>query len=204
MNKDRSMLTDAQGSGTTARDTRLFVEAVRWRAWCGVSWRDLLAERFGPWHPGPHPGFGAGAKPGRGPGCWLRCKTRRACPGSWSTRRPCARTKWPPGQKKTVLSARRSAAARVFLRPSATVSCDAHGRICALALTDGPASDCPQPPGLLRSHLRAWQAVLADRAYDADYVRAQIGQAGAEIPGKKKPDNTNRIRYRNLQGTKPD
>ena len=34
----------------TARNTRLFVEAVLWRARCGVSWRDLPAERFGPWH----------------------------------------------------------------------------------------------------------------------------------------------------------
>ena len=63
MNKDRSLLTDAQWArlspllpgqerspGTTARDTRLFVEAVLWRARCGVSWRDLPAERFGPWH----------------------------------------------------------------------------------------------------------------------------------------------------------
>ena len=67
------------------------------------------------------------------------------------------------------------------------LSCDAYGRICALALTGGQAGDCPQAPGLLRSHLRAGQAVLADRAYDADYVRAQIGQAGAGamIPGKK-------------------
>ena len=64
MNKDRSILTvsqwerlspllpgQAQSSGTTARDTRLFVETVRWRARCGVSWCDLPAERFGPWHP---------------------------------------------------------------------------------------------------------------------------------------------------------
>ena len=64
MNKDRSMLTDAQweqlspllpgqaqSPGTTARDTRLFVEAVRWWARCGVSWCHLPAERFGPWHP---------------------------------------------------------------------------------------------------------------------------------------------------------
>ena len=67
------------------------------------------------------------------------------------------------------------------------LSCDAHGRTCALALTGGQAGDCPQAPGLLRSHLRAGQAVLADRAYDADYVRAQIGQAGARavIPSKK-------------------
>ena len=63
MNKDRRMLTGAQWEqlspllpgqerppGTTARDTRLFVEAVRWWARCGVSWHDLSAERFGPWH----------------------------------------------------------------------------------------------------------------------------------------------------------
>ena len=36
-------------------------------------------------------------------------------------------------------------------------------------------------------HLRPGQAVLADRAYDADYVRTQIQQAGATtvIPSKK-------------------
>lgn len=36
-------------------------------------------------------------------------------------------------------------------------------------------------------HLRTGQAVLADRAYDADYVRVQIAQAGAlgVIPSKK-------------------
>ena len=36
-------------------------------------------------------------------------------------------------------------------------------------------------------HLRPGQAVLADRAYDAGYVRTQIQQAGATavIPGKK-------------------
>ena len=63
MNRDRSMLTNAQwkrlspllpgqaqSPGTTAKDTRLFVEAVLWRARCGTLRRDLPAERFGPWH----------------------------------------------------------------------------------------------------------------------------------------------------------
>lgn len=61
MNKDRTLLTDAQWArlapllpgqahtrGVTAADTRLFVEAVLWRLRCGVSWRDL-PERFGAW-----------------------------------------------------------------------------------------------------------------------------------------------------------
>ena len=75
------------------------------------------------------------------------------------------------------------------------LSCDAYGRICALALTGGQAGDCPQASGLLVRHLQTGQAVLADRAYDADYVRAQIQHAGATdvIPGKKTgrcPSNT--------------
>ena len=51
----------------------------------------------------------------------------------------------------------------------------------------GQAGNYPQAPGLMRSHLRAGQAVSADRPYDANYVRAQIGQAkaGAVIQGKK-------------------
>ena len=64
MNKDRTLLTDAQWArlapllpgqahtrGVTAADTRLFVEAVLWRLRCGVSWRDL-PERFGAWSTG--------------------------------------------------------------------------------------------------------------------------------------------------------
>ena len=62
MNAARTLLTDAQwgrlsslvpgqapGPGVTAKDTRLFVEAIPWRLRCGVPWRGLL-ERFGPWH----------------------------------------------------------------------------------------------------------------------------------------------------------
>lgn len=56
-----------------------------------------------------------------------------------------------------------------------------------MALTGGQAGDCPQAPNLLAADLRAGQAVRADRAYDADYVREQIAQAGAlaVIPSKK-------------------
>ena len=56
-----------------------------------------------------------------------------------------------------------------------------------LALTGGQAGDCPQAPALLTPDLRPGQRVLADRAYDANKVRTQIAQAGAEavIPSKK-------------------
>ena len=56
-----------------------------------------------------------------------------------------------------------------------------------MALTGGQAGDCPQAPALLALDLRPGQQVLADKAYDADYLRAQITQAGAQavIPSKK-------------------
>lgn len=62
MNTDRTLLTDIMweelspllpgqvGSrGTTARDTRGFVEAVRWLGRTGVAWRDL-PPHLGHWH----------------------------------------------------------------------------------------------------------------------------------------------------------
>lgn len=57
----------------------------------------------------------------------------------------------------------------------------------ALALTAGQVGDCPQVPALLAPDLRLGQRVLANRAYDADYVRTQVAQAGAQavIPSKK-------------------
>lgn len=56
-----------------------------------------------------------------------------------------------------------------------------------MVLTGGQAGDCPQAPALLAPDLRTGQWVLADRAYDADYVRQQVAQAGAKavIPSKK-------------------
>lgn len=67
------------------------------------------------------------------------------------------------------------------------LSCDALARPRHLVLTGGQAGDCPQAAALLTYDLRAGQRVLADRAYDANKVRAQITQAGAEavIPSKK-------------------
>ncbi|WP_374679417.1 IS5 family transposase [Hymenobacter sp. J193] len=119
--------------------------------------------------------------------CWPRCKPPRACTGCWSIPPPCGRTRWRPGPKKDSPCGQALGRSRGGFTTKLHLSCDAYGRVCALALTGGQAGDCPQAPGLLRGHLRPGQAVLADRAYDAGYVRAQIQQAGATavIPSKK-------------------
>jgi transposase len=55
---------------------------------------------------------------------------------------------------------------------------DARGLPVELVLTPGQAGDCPVAAQLL-GHLRADTIVLADKAYDADWLRRQIEAAGA-------------------------
>ena len=133
MNKDRSILTDEQWArlspllpgqeqspGTTARDTRLFVEAVRWRVRCGVSWRDLPAERFGPWHT-----VYARFRRWRQAGVWSHVLARvqnatglhRLLVDSTAVR---AHQVAAGAKKKTALLAKHSAAAAAVSRPNST------------------------------------------------------------------------------------
>ena len=55
---------------------------------------------------------------------------------------------------------------------------DAHGLPLELVLTPGQAGDCPVAAQLL-GHLRPDTILLADKAYDADWLRRQIETAGA-------------------------
>ena len=65
---------------------------------------------------------------------------------------------------------------------------DAHGLPLELVLTPGQAADCPTAAKLL-GHLREGTILLADKAYDADWLRRSIEAAGAapNIPAKVTP-----------------
>ena len=54
---------------------------------------------------------------------------------------------------------------------------DANGLPLELVLTPGQAGDCPVAARLL-GHLHQGTIVLADKAYDADWLRRQIEAAG--------------------------
>jgi len=62
---------------------------------------------------------------------------------------------------------------------------DAQGLPLELVLTPGQAADCPTAAKLL-GHLREGTILLADKAYDADWLRRSIEAAGAapNIPSK--------------------
>jgi transposase len=193
MHKDCSLLTDAQWAqlspllpgqesspGATAKDTRLFVEAVLWRA--RPLWGVLARFACGTVRPlahgvrpvsalAPSRGVATGTSPG--------AKRDGLAPTHGQFHH---RTGAPGGgrrEKKDSPVGQALGCSRGGFTTKRHLSCDAYGRICALALTGGQARDCPQAPGLLARHLRPGQAVLADRAYEAGYVRTQIQQAGA-------------------------
>ena len=77
----KGLLPGREGSvGVTAKDNRLFVEAVRYRYRAGIPWRDL-PERFGPWK-AVHTRFSRG----RRAGCGRRCSS--TWPGRPTTNMP--------------------------------------------------------------------------------------------------------------------
>jgi len=78
----------------------------------------------------------------------------------------------PPTQKKPPGSLYGPLARRV------DALTDGRGLPLELILTPGQAGDCPVAARLL-GHLREDTIVLADKAYDADWLRRQIEAAGA-------------------------
>ena len=55
---------------------------------------------------------------------------------------------------------------------------DARGRPLDLILTPGQAGDCPAAAHLI-GRLRPGSILLADKAYDADWLRAAVAESGA-------------------------
>lgn len=55
---------------------------------------------------------------------------------------------------------------------------DARGRPLDLILTPGQAGDCPAAAHLI-GRLKPGSILLADKAYDADWLRAAVAESGA-------------------------
>jgi transposase len=71
---------------------------------------------------------------------------------------------------------------------------DALGRPLAFRLTIGEAADCKAYDALISLPERAPDALLADKGYDADAIRADLAERNIEavIPGRSKPPSENR------------
>lgn len=190
MNADRSLLTAAQWArlsplwpgqahtpGVTAQDTRLFVEAIPWRLRCGVAWRDL-PERLGPWH--------------RVVVRFSRWKNG----GVWAKARAAMQDDSGLNQlmvDSTVVRARQHSAGALKKRPAGawpqpewllyqtTRELRRAGPAPATGPDRGPGWRLPPGPRLACSGPAPRSTGAGDRAYDADYLRAQILAAKAQV-----------------------
>ena len=134
--------------GVTAKDNRLFVNAVLWIAKTGAPWRDL-PERFGPWgsvwkrfdrwaHEG---GLEAGLRGAAGPRPGVDDPRQHRGPGAPACRR---------GRKRGQATIRPWAAPGADSAPRSTSLVDALGNPVEFVLTAGQEADVTQAEPLMR------------------------------------------------------
>ena len=100
----------------------------------------------------------------------------------------------PKAPHSTVLSAEGEALAVAF---TSKVRClgDARGRSIDFHLTPGEAADCKVYDRLIDLPERAPDALLANKAYDTDAIRADLKARGIKLVIPTKSNRTTTIRY---------
>ena len=193
--KIKHLLPGKEGdSGRTAKDNRLFVDAVLWTARTGAQWRDLPS-RFGNWN-SIYQRFNRWAKAGR----WQVIFEQMQDPDlEWLL------------IDSTIVRAHQHAAgalkkggdqalgrSRGGLGTKVHIACEGLGLPVRFLLTGGEVHDVTQASALMEG-IPAEQ-VIADKGYDSDAVVARIEEQGgtAIIPSKsnrKKPRPLDRTTY---------
>lgn len=179
----KDLLPGREGDvGVTAKDNRLFIEAVLYRYRTGMPWRDL-PERFGDWK-AVHTRFTRWAKAGEGAGLQVsghRCR-QRICDDRFDHRtRPSALSRRPKkvGEDEAIGRSKGGLSTKI----NATV--DALGNPTGFMLSPGQACDL-DGADILLPQIEA-DIVIADKGFDADErVIAPLEKAGktAVIPPK--------------------
>jgi transposase len=168
--------------GATAKDNRLFVEAVLYRYRAGIAWRDL-PERFGDWNR-VHTRFSRWAKSG----VWERVFQHLADEADNEYDRQHHRPRTSAQRRSAQKDGRTDEAigrSRGGLSTKIHATVDALGNPTGFALSPGQAHDLEGADALLPS--LAAQALIADKAFDAEErVLKSLEQAGktAVIPPK--------------------
>ena len=182
--------------GVTAKDNRLFINAVFWIAKTGAPWRDL-PERFGPWD-NVFQRFNRWCKKGvfdrifetlRDPDLevlMLDSTVIRAHQHS-------------AGQKNSTPEREQLGRSRGGVSTKIHVATDGLGKPTQIFLSPGQDHDITKAPELIRDSEA--EKVIADKAYDSDAFVAQIEAQGATavIPpreNRKEPRDYDREDYK--------
>lgn len=179
----KDLLPGKQGDpGVTAKDNRLFINAIMFVAKTGIPWRDL-PERFGPWH-NVFQRFNRWCKKGvftqifdvlRDPDLevlMLDSTVIRAHQHS-------------AGAKHSTPAQEALGRSRGGVSTKIHVAVDAVGKPTKIILSPGQDHDVTKAPELIQDSQA--DKVIADKAYDSDALVAQIQAQGATpvIPPKE-------------------
>lgn len=164
------------------RDLRMTVEGMLYRMRTGCPWRDL-PKAFGNWNK-VYKRFNAWSASGK----WLKvfkvlvvepdmewvfidgsyAKAHQHSAGAAS------------GSDEAIGKSRAGNTSKIHL------AVDAHGLPIEFEITGGQINDCTQAPTLI-AKLPAAETIVADKGYDSEKIREQVGQQGAKavIPRKR-------------------
>jgi len=180
----KDMLPGQPGDpGVTAKDNRLFINAILWIAKTGAPWRDL-PERFGPWG-SVWKGFDRWAKKG----VWKRVFEALQDPDlEWMILVSTvvrAHQHAAGAEKKGVDDDQALGRSRGGFSTKIHLLVDALGNPIDFRLTAGQESDVSHAEPLIKGH--GAEALIADKAYDRDALVETANRQGAEvvIPPKK-------------------
>jgi transposase len=151
--------------GVTAKDNRLFVEAVLYRYRAGIPWRDL-PERFGAWK-AVHTRFSRWAESGVWERVFEALSQDRDNEYAMIDATIVRAHQHSAGAKKKDNEDQAIGRSKGGLSTKIHASCDALGNPIGLFLTAGQASDL-QGSDVLLGDLTEAEALLGDKAYDAD------------------------------------
>jgi transposase len=169
--------------GVTAKDNRLFINAVLWIAKTGAPWRDL-PERFGPWG-SVWKRFDRWAKKG----VWQRIFEQLRDPDlEWliiDSTVVRAHQHAAGAEKKGGSPDQALGRSRGGFSTKIHIAVDALGNPVDFILTGGQEADVTQAEPLIGEHKA--DAYILDKAYDSDAVVAAAQRQGGEavIPPKK-------------------
>jgi transposase len=182
-NAIQGLLPGQEGDpGATAKDNRLFVNAVLWIAKTGAPWRDL-PERFGKWN-SVFQRFNRWCKAGVFHTIMETLKDPDL--GALLLDSTVIRAhQHAAGAEGTTAEAEALGRSRGGFSTKIHVACDGLGKPVTIILTPGQDSDIAQGPALIENSNAT--KVIADKGYDSDaFIDAiQAKQAEAVIPPRR-------------------
>jgi transposase len=187
----RDLLPGQEGDpGATAKDNRLFVNAIMWIAKTGAPWRDL-PERFGKWN-SVFQRFNR----------WCRTGVFQNIMEKWQDpdlglllldSTVIRAHQHAAGAEGTSAKAEALGRSRGGFSTKIHVACDGLGKPVTILLTPGQDHDVTQGPALIANS--AAEKIMADKAYDSDKFIEVIEAQGAEAVIPPRSNRTEKRSY---------